>query len=812
MMQRRYFFLGAVAVLGLVLSASVPVRTAGPQQSASRGASTSPATAAAQRALLDSYCVPCHNERTKSGGLMLDKADLSQVHTNPELWEKVVLKLRVGLMPPIGRPRPDKATYDGLATWLEQSLDRQLTSRTPNPGRPAVHRLNRTEYSNAIRDLLALDIDAKPLLPPDDSGYGFDNIADVLSVSPALFERYLSAAQQISRIAVGDPNMRPTFNTYRLPYLTLTQEDRTSDDQPQGSRGGLAIRHYFPLDGEYVIKVRVQASSAQSDVRGLDVLNHVDLRIDGVRVKLFNVEPVERQISNLVASEKQEFDADWNLRVPVKTGSRLVSVSLDKKNWYMEGVGPDRSPVASFGYSNAFRTGLGVGRIQMGIDELTIEGPFNGRVPEASASRRRIFSCRPTDAADETRCAETILSGLARRAFRRPVTDEDLTLLMGFYDAGRDGASFDAGIQSALEVMLVDPNFLFRVEQDPAGVAPGTPYRLNDVELASRLSFFLWSSLPDDELLDLAIRGRLKEPTVIDQQVERMLHDRRSDALLNNFFGQWLLVRNVSAVQPDPKAFPDFDENLRRALERETTLFLETQLREDRSALELMTADYTFLNERLAKHYGIPKVYGSHFRRVTYPDDRRAGLLGQGSVLMVTSYSNRTSVVQRGKWILENLLGAPPPPPPPNVPPLENTKVEGGLRKRMEQHRRNPVCAACHAQLDPLGFALENFNGIGRWRTTDEHAPIDASGVMPDGETFSGPVDFRAALLTHREALLSTLTKKLLTYAVGRGTEYYDMPTVRRIVQDSAVQDYRWSSLVLGIVKSAPFQMRRSAS
>ena len=812
MMQRRYFFLGAVAVLGLVLSASVPVRTAGPQQSASRGASTSPATAAAQRALLDSYCVPCHNERTKSGGLMLDKADLSQVHTNPELWEKVVLKLRVGLMPPIGRPRPDKATYDGLATWLEQSLDRQLTSRTPNPGRPAVHRLNRTEYSNAIRDLLALDIDAKPLLPPDDSGYGFDNIADVLSVSPALFERYLSAAQQISRIAVGDPNMRPTFNTYRLPYLTLTQEDRTSDDQPQGSRGGLAIRHYFPLDGEYVIKVRVQASSAQSDVRGLDVLNHVDLRIDGVRVKLFNVEPVERQISNLVASEKQEFDADWNLRVPVKTGSRLVSVSLDKKNWYMEGVGPDRSPVASFGYSNAFRTGLGVGRIQMGIDELTIEGPFNGRVPEASASRRRIFSCRPTDADDETRCAETILSGLARRAFRRPVTDEDLTLLMGFYDAGRDGASFDAGIQSALEVMLVDPNFLFRVEQDPAGVAPGTPYRLNDVELASRLSFFLWSSLPDDELLDLAIRGRLKDPTVIDQQVERMLHDRRSDALLNNFFGQWLLVRNVSAVQPDPKAFPDFDENLRRALERETTLFLETQLREDRSALELMTADYTFLNERLAKHYGIPKVYGSHFRRVTYPDDRRAGLLGQGSVLMVTSYSNRTSVVQRGKWILENLLGAPPPPPPPNVPPLENTKVEGGLRKRMEQHRRNPVCAACHAQLDPLGFALENFNGIGRWRTTDEHAPIDASGVMPDGETFSGPVDFRAALLTHREALLSTLAKKLLTYAVGRGTEYYDMPTVRRIVQDSAVQDYRWSSLVLGIVKSAPFQMRRSAS
>ena len=812
MKQRRNFFLGAVAVLGFVLSAFAPVRTAGSQQSATPGASTSSATASAQRALLDSYCVPCHNERTKSGGLMLDTADVSQVHADPELWEKVVLKLRVGLMPPIGRPRPDKATYDGFATWLEQSLDRPLTSRTPDPGRPAIHRLNRTEYTNAIRDLLVLDIDAKSLLPPDDSGYGFDNIADVLSVSPALLERYLSAAQRISRIAVGDPTMRPTFNTYRNPYLTLTQEDRTSDDQPQGSRGGLAIRHYFPLDGEYVIKVRLQASSAQSDIRGLDVLNQVDVRIDGVRVKLFNVEPVERQISNLVASERQQLDADWDFRVPVETGSRLVSVSLDKKNWYMEGVGPDRSPVASFGYANVFRTSLGVGKIQMGIDELTIEGPFNGRVPEVSASRSRIFSCRPTGAADETRCAETILSSLARRAFRRPVTDEDLTLLMGFYAAGRDGAGFDTGIQSALEALLVDPNFLFRVEQDPASVAPGTPYRLSDVELASRLSFFLWSSIPDDELLDLAIRGRLQDPAVLDRQVERMLEDRRSDALLNNFFGQWLLVRNVQSVAPDPKAFPGFDENLRRALERETSLFLEAQLREDRGALELMTADYTFLNERLAKHYGIPKVYGSHFRRVTYPDDRRAGLLGQGSVLMVTSYSNRTSVVQRGKWILENLLGAPPPPPPAVVPPLENTKVEGSLRQRMEQHRRNPVCAACHAQIDPLGFALENFNGIGRWRTTDEYAPIDASGVMPDGVAFSGPVDFRAALLTHREALLSTLTRKLLTYAIGRGTEYYDMPTVRSIVQDSAAYDYRWSSLVLGIVKSAPFQMRRSAS
>jgi hypothetical protein len=791
--------------------AALPTLT---RDAAAQSQSAAPDTAMSApeaRALLDRYCVTCHNQRTRSGGLTLDGADLANLATNTVIWEKVVRKLRVGLMPPAGRPRPEKATYERFAGWLEHSIDRAAAAKGPNPGRPAVHRLNRVEYTNAIRDLLDLEIDAKAILPPDDSGFGFDNIADVLSVSPALLDRYLSAAQRISRTAVGDPTMRPAIDSYRLPYLTLTQEDRMGDDLPPGSRGGLAVRHYFPLDGEYTFKIRLQASSAQSDIRGLDEPNTVDLRIDGTRIKTFTVAAVTNQISNLFAEVKQQLDADWNLAVPVKAGSHLVSVSLDKRGWYIEGVGPSRSPVGSFGYTNAYRTSAAIGRIEMGIDELTIEGPFNPVAQRPSPSRAKIFTCAPVTTADESRCARSLLSSLARRAYRRAVTGSDLSLLMGFYTAARANAGFEAGIQAALEAMLVDPNFLFRVEHDSANAAPGTAYRLSDVELASRLSFFLWSSIPDDELLDLAIRNRLHGPGVVEAQVQRMLRDKRSSALLN-FFGQWLLVRNVRAQVPDPKAFPDFDENLRHAFERETSLFLEAQLREDRGALELLTADYTFLNERLARHYGIPNLYGSHFRRVALTDPRRVGLLGQGSVLMVTSYANRTSVVQRGKWILETLLGTPPPPPPPNVPPLENTKVEGGLRQRMEMHRKNPVCAACHAQLDPLGFAFENFNGIGRWRTTDEGAPIDASGQMPGGVSFNGAVEFRTALLTYREALLRTLTEKLLTFAIGRGVEPDDMPEVRRIVSDAAPAGHRWSALIIGVVKSAPFSMRRSAS
>ena len=799
-----------IAVFLVCSVASLPILA---REAASQSREQPPDTLSAPeaRALLDQYCVSCHNQRLRSGGLTLDNANLADLGANAAVWEKVVRKLRVGLMPPMGRPRPEKATYEKLASWLEQSTDRAAAAKGPNPGRPAVHRLNRVEYANAIRDLLGLEIDARSVLPPDDSGFGFDNIADVLSVSPALLDRYLSAAQRISRTAVGDPTMRPSIDSYRLPYLTLTQEDRMSDDLPPGSRGGLAVHHYFPVDGEYTFKVRLQASSAQSDIRGLDEPQTVDLRIDSARIKAFKVAPVTNQISNLMADVKQQLDADWNLSVPVKAGAHMVSVSLDKRAWYVEGVGPSRSPVGSFGYTNAYRTSAAIGRIETGIDALTIEGPFNAVAHRPSPSRAKIFTCTPATTAAETRCARSILSSLARRAYRRAVRESDLSLLMGFYTVARADSGFEGGIQAALEAMLVDPNFLFRVEQDPPDVAPGTAYRLSDVELASRLSFFLWSSIPDDELLDLAIRDRLHQPGVLEAQMQRMLRDKKAAALLN-FFGQWLLVRNVRSQVPDPKAFPDFDENLRQALERETSLFLEAQLRDDRGALELLTADYTFLNERLAKHYGIPNIYGSHFRRVTLTDPRRVGLLGQGSVLMVTSYANRTSVVQRGKWILETLLGTPPPPPPPNVPPLENTKVEGGLRQRMEMHRKNPVCAACHAQLDPLGFALENFDGIGRWRTTDDGAPIDASGQMPGGVKFNGAVEFRTALLTYREALLRTLTEKLLTFAIGRGVEHDDMPAVRRIVSEATASGHRWSALIAGVVKSDSFRMRRSAS
>ena len=799
-----------IAVVLVCSVASLPILA---QEAASQSREQPPGTLSAPeaRALLDQYCVSCHNQRLRSGGLTLDNANLADLGANAAVWEKVVRKLRVGLMPPMGRPRPEKATYEKLANWLEQSTDRAAAAKGPNPGRPAVHRLNRVEYANAIRDLLGLEIDARSVLPPDDSGFGFDNIADVLSVSPALLDRYLSAAQRISRTAVGDPTMRPSIDSYRLPYLTLTQEDRMSDDLPPGSRGGLAVHHYFPVDGEYTFKVRLQASSAQSDIRGLDEPQTVDLRIDRERIKAFKVAPVTNQISNLMADVKQQLDADWNLSVPVKAGAHMVSVSLDKRAWYVEGVGPSRSPVGSFGYTNAYRTSAAIGRIETGIDALTIEGPFNAVAHRPSPSRAKIFTCTPATTAAEARCARSILSSLARRAYRRAVRESDLSLLMGFYTVARADSGFEGGIQAALEAMLVDPNFLFRVEQDPPDVAPGTAYRLSDVELASRLSFFLWSSIPDDELLDLAIRDRLHQPGVLEAQMQRMLRDKKAAALLN-FFGQWLLVRNVRSQVPDPKAFPDFDENLRQALERETSLFLEAQLRDDRGALELLTADYTFLNERLAKHYGIPNIYGSHFRRVTLTDPRRVGLLGQGSVLMVTSYANRTSVVQRGKWILETLLGTPPPPPPPNVPPLENTKVEGGLRQRMEMHRKNPVCAACHAQLDPLGFALENFDGIGRWRTTDDGAPIDASGQMPGGVKFNGAVEFRTALLTYREALLRTLTEKLLTFAIGRGVEHDDMPAVRRIVSEATASGHRWSALIAGVVKSDSFRMRRSAS
>ena len=801
----------SIALIGVTYLQAAPGQKTGSavatRQTAPVQSPTPSAAPVSSRAVLDRYCVSCHNSRLKTAGLMLDTLDAEQVAPHAEIWEKVVKKLHTRAMPPAGRPRPDNATYDGLIDALETALDREAAV-APNPGRPAIHRLNRAEYANVIRDLLALEIDAALLLPADDSGYGFDNVADALTVSPGLLERYLLAAKKISRLAIGDATMRPAVTPYKVPF-SLRQDERLAEELPFGSRGGIAIRHYFPLDGEYVIKIRMQRNSLDigGEIRGLDVPNHIDVRLDGVRLKLFTLGGDHSYRARTYTDTE---DAGLEVRFQAKAGERVVGVTFLKDSWNVEGVGVSRLPVASSGHAAAKKTDLAYGKIEMGVDSVEISGPFHGQVPADTPSRRQILVCRPESSQGEEPCAKSILSTLARRAYRRPVTDAGVQTLVGFYRAGRRGGSFDEGIQQALISILTDPEFLFRIERDPTAAPPGTLYRISDLELASRLSFFLWSSIPDDQLLDVAARGQLKEPAVLEQQVRRMLRDSRSNALVSNFFGQWLYTRNVAVVKPDPKAFPDFDENLREAFQRETDLFLDSQLREDRRLAELLTANYTFVNERLARHYGIPNVYGSHFRRVTLEDSPRAGVLSQGSFLTVTSYANRTSPVVRGKWLLENLLGTPPPPPPADVPPLENTRVQGSLRQRMEQHRKNPVCAACHSQMDPLGFAFENFDGIGKWRETEAKSPIDASGALVDGTTFDGPAMFRQALLSHRGAIMGTLTEKLLTYALGRGIEYYDMPAVRSIMRETAAGDDRWSALILGTAKSMPFQMRRT--
>ena len=766
-----------------------------------------------RRALLDKYCVTCHNMRLKTGDLDLASLDVANVGSGAETWEKVVRKVGSGLMPPAGMPRPEKAALDGLVAGLESSLDR-AASVAPNPGRTAPHRLNRVEYTNAIRDLLDLQIDGEAMLPADDAGFGFDNIGDVLTISPGLLERYLIAAQKISRLAVGDPTIPVAIEQYNLPYLTLRQEERMSEDLPFGSRGGTVVRHTFPADGDYIIKVRLQrnAPTLGGALRGLHVQTVIDVRVDGRRVKTFTVgRPAGDAAGNNNAAADMEREGDKALDVPIalKAGPHAIAVTFPKANWEVESVGPDRLPVNSYGTAAVKAFGDGdFGRVDVGVDHVQIAGPMNAARPVDTPARRRIFACTPAAASQDDRCARRIIARLARRAYRRPATEKDIAVLFDFYKQGRTHGGFDTGIQSALKRLLVDPEFLVRYENDP--VKGGPVFRVTDLELASRLSFFLWSSIPDDELLDAASLGRLKNPAILEKQVRRMLADPRA-AALHNFFGQWLWIRNVATIRPDRYQYPDFDENLRAAFIRETELFLESQLRQDRPVTELITANYTFVNERLAQHYGIPDVAGTQFRRVTLSGDRRAGLLGQGSVLTATSYANRTSPVVRGKWVLENLLGTPPPVPPANVPPFPETEGTATLsvREKMEAHRKNPVCAACHAQLDVLGFAFENFSGIGKWREQDGSARVDPSGAFPNGMKFSGPAQFRAGLMQNRDAFIATVAAKLLTYALGRGVEYYDMPAVRAITRNTAAQEYRWSALIMGIVNSRPFQMRR---
>ena len=782
--------------------------SAAPRQNARASASESAPVMApdAQRALIDKYCVTCHSARLKTGGLVLEGIDTAHPEARADAWEKVARKLHAGTMPPARQPRPARAEVDQLAASIEQALD-NAAAKTPNPGRPAIHRLNRVEYVNAIRDLLSLEIDGKALLPGDDSGFGFDNIADVLTVTPGLLDRYLSVARKVAKLAIGDATVKPVVETVvRLPVFLL-QDDRMHDELPFGSRGGAVGKHNFPLDGDYVLKVYLQRGTMSGAVRGLTEDNQVDIRLDGERLKFVLVPKAGPR-----GYEVADTSAPLEARIHVAAGQHSIGIALLKGTTMVEGWGPARMPVGSTSFAQVDRTSQDGGVIDMGIDSVTVEGPFNGAAPMDTAARRAIFVCRPVRATEEEACARRIFSTLARRAYRRPVTPEDVTTLMSFYKTGRAEGSFDQGVQFGLERLLVAPDFLFRLEGSRAKVKPGTIHPLDDFELASRLSFFLWSSIPDKALLDLAALGRLKDPVVMEQQIQRLLRDEKAAAFRSNFFGQWLYTRNVAQVTPDPTNYPEFDDNLRAAFQTETDMFLASQIREDRSVVELLTANYTFANERLARHYGIPNVYGSHFRRVTLPDDTRAGLLGQGSVLTVTAYATRTSPVLRGKWLMQNILGTPPPPPPANVPPLENTKIEGTLRQRMELHRKNPVCATCHSQIDPLGFALENFDAIGRFRTMDGKAPVDASGVLPDGTKFDGPAAFRKVLLEQRASYISTLTEKLMTYGLGRGVEPYDMPAVRKVVRDAAAKDYRWSALILGIVRSTPFQMRRSES
>jgi hypothetical protein len=757
---------------------------------------------------------------------MLDTMDLEHVGGAAEKWEKVVRKLRTREMPPPGSPRPDHATYLRLASALETALDREAAAK-PNPGGLLpLHRLNRVEYTNAVRDLLALEVDGRAMLPNDDSDHGFDNVASVLSVSPVLLERYLSASRRISRLAVGDPGIGPGLEskTYALPK-TLFQRERMSEDLPFGSRGGIAIHHYFPLDGEYAVKIRLQRNYVDY-VRGVTEPHQLDVRLDSALIKRFavggefkgNPAPVSfgGNISGSQEWEQFVLSADANLAVRffAKAGDRIVGISFVRESGEPEGVLQPPQTAYAFAVDETITDPMGLRG--PAVESVSINGPFDSTGVGETASRRRVFVCRPKTSADEEPCANKVLSTLARRAYRRPVTNEDTEILMDFYRAGQSDGGFEAGIRRALERILIDPDFLFRLEIDPPNVAPAAAYRISNVELASRLSFFLWSSSPDDELLDLAVRGRLNDPAVLERQVRRMFGDGRSKALVDNFASQWLTLRALPASAPNPDLFPDFDENLREAFQRETELFLTSQLHDDRSVTDLVTANYTFVNERLARHYQIPNVYGDQFRRVSISTQMRRGLLGQGSILTVTSYGNRTSPVLRGRWLLENILGTPPPPPPQDVPPLTEKGEDGKLlsmRERMEQHRKNPACASCHVRMDPLGFALENFDAVGQWRTTGEGgAPIDVSGALPDGTQFQGPGGLQQLLLSHREDFVATVTEKLLTYALGRGLEYYDMPTVRAITRQAAAHDYRWTSIILGIVKSTPFQLRRSAS
>jgi hypothetical protein len=749
----------------------------------------------ALRQFVESNCLDCHDTANATAGLALDTLLTDDTGNHPELWEKVVRKLASRQMPPSDAPRPNEKEYATALAGLTTSLDAAAEAQ-PNPGRTdTFRRLNRTEYQNAIRDLLSLEIDAAARLPPDESSHGFDNVT-VSDFSPVLLNRYLSAAQTISRLAVGRAPGSPREETFRIrPDVT---QDVHVEGLPLGTRGGLAIRHNFPQDGQYEIRIRLMRDR-NDEVESLSEPHELDVLLDHEQVKRFAVKPPRDGTTH------DDADAHLKTRFITTSGAHDIGVTFLAKSPSL--LETPRQPLNV--HFNFYRHP----RIGPAIYQVSIIGPIKTTGPGDTASRRRIFVCRPSSSDDEQECAKRVLSNLLRRTYRRPVAEQDLDTAMEFFRRGRANGDFDAGIELALSSILVNPQFLFRIERDPPDVPQGTAYTISDVELASRLSFFLWSSIPDDELLELAERGELSHPDVLERQVRRLLADKRSDSLVNNFAAQWLYLRNLDSINPDMRLFPDFDDNLRQAMRQETGQFFESVVREDRSVLDLISADYTYLNERLAKHYGIPHIYGNHFRRVEVDDaSRRGGLLRHASILAVTSYATRTSPVLRGQWVLKNLVGAPPPPPPANVPDLAENTVSSTLpvRERLKQHREDPACASCHQSMDPVGLALENFDAVGRWRETELDEPIDATGGFIDGSEFVGVAGLEQALLHRPELFVQTLTEKLMTFALGRGLEYYDAPAVRKVVADAGDDDYRFSAIVSGIVKSTPFQMRMS--
>ena len=787
-------------------SASARPNLEAPLAAAAQGAAGS--AASTYRSVLETYCVGCHNDSALTAGLSLEGLDLAGAAATPDVWERVVRKVDARMMPPVGMPQPDASTADGLVAFLQSELDRAAAS-VPDPGRPLLQRLNRTEYANAIRDLLSVDVDVSSLLPPDDSGYGFDNVTDVLGVSPLLLEGYLSAAEKVTSLALGDPEATPSSEVHRVRQDA--SQHRHVEGLPLGTIGGLIVETTLLADGEYVLEPRLFRTNLGT-MRGLENLQQLEIAVDGVRVHLAAFggnEEVARSSDNPTTTGNS-IDERLRVRVPLTAGPHTVTVAFVERShaqntWRLERFERSSADTIDFGgYPH--------------LDTFTISGPFGVTGVSDTLLRQRLLTCRPADAAGEAACAREILAAFARRAYRGQQTDVDVARVLDFYDAGRrEGGTFEDGIGLALRRVLASPKFIFRAEPDPDGPA-GLVYEVGELELASRLSFFLWSSIPDEPLLEAAEQGRLRDPDVLDGQVRRMLNDPRATAALaDNFLGQWLYLRNLSASQPNSTYFPDFDDDLRRSFERETQMLFETVMREDRSVLELLTADYTHVDERLARHYDIPGVYGSYFRQVPVTDPARQGVLGHGSFLLVTSHAARTSPVRRGKWILENLLGTPPPAPPPDVPTLpEPDELERPLtmREQMEQHRRNPVCANCHAMLDPIGLALENFDVVGAWRDRDRGdiqtlgPAIDASAQLIDDTRVDGPVELRQAILRRPEVFVRTFTEKLMIFALGRGVRAEDMPAVRGVVRDAAEQGYSFTSIVVGIINSTPFQMR----